>query len=639
MKKNRKLIMIILTVVMVLATASAAYASSIAFDDINEVPWAKEHIQRMVDKNIISGYVDDSTLKLVFKPANPVTRLESMQLIYKTLQETGQLESSSNYASKYNSILENNNIPWGQPAVAYALEYEIIDEDDLAQFMSNGKQVNATREQIAMYFGRAMASSGDLRQSPNLSFLDSEMINKDVVTYVDFLVRESIISGDNNNRFNPKSTITRAEMAAICSKAYDVLESEPDIIIDISNPNNNNDKEEPAANSKTITRTIEQVNATDYILFAYNDKDQLELYQVERNAVIEIRGEREDLRDLRKGNEAELTFENDKLVKIEVNPQRDRVDGEIRNITHFDDEEYALIVIEDPYRSSTRRTLRVDRSTQVIIFDDESSYDRLEVGDEVVVYYEDNNAIKVEVYEDDRQIVGILDSNISFNRYPFTMEVRSFNNQLITYEIDHDATVQIDNRRRQVEDLKRGDIVTLRMKDGKVTSIDASTTSTGRSNNEEGRIVSLTAGRPNNLIILTEDNEEIQYELADNVVIYLDDSRADFYDLRTNYEVELEIEGGLVTEIEATKRGQNNAIEGEITRFYDSIDRMIVRHRVQSTGRYEETSVYVTGDTVIIDEDGERIEMRHLDRGDEVFVNGSYEDDIFVANRIIVLND
>lgn len=198
-------------------------ASAATFTDINEVSWASSTIQAVSDKGLINGYEDGT-----FRAKNNVTYSEAMVMIYNLMDKTGNLKTSATGSlSMYQSILNTYKIPaWSQSTVAYGLSAQILTASDLLKFTTNGVSNPATRQDVAVMFGRALSEKYDIYAGTGVDYNDSWRISDEAMPYVDLLTRLGIVSGDDNGNFNPTANITRAEMAVIMNKTYDLLTNE-----------------------------------------------------------------------------------------------------------------------------------------------------------------------------------------------------------------------------------------------------------------------------------------------------------------------------------------------------------------------------------------------------------------------------
>ena len=641
----KKKLTIALALVMFFATIIPAFA--VEFADIGD-HWGRTHIQRMADKGIVSGSDDPVTGQRVYKPDDPVSKVEAMVMLYSMLRETDQLISESDHTNRYQSIMASADIPeWAMRQVAYAIEAEIIRTANLAGFMEDGDpypvQQSAAREEVAIYFGKAMDTEDEAGSSAaSLEFNDTELISSDALPYVNLLVEKDVISGDTENNFNPRQTITRAEMAALMSKAVEHLEDSEPIVIQLpeNNGNGNDDEDDESVETtdqNTISGKIDYIFRDSRTIIVVDEEDEEHLLNVSSSAEIIINQESANFSDLREDQRVELRVdEDDNVLRIEVNPQRNQLSARVR--AYVDALDYYILDVQNLESDSDTRRFRVHPTTEITIDGRSADIEDLERDDEILIYHDGINAIRItDITEERLETQGILES-ISMNRYPFSLTIRTIGNQLIEYDIGEDVRVYIDDKRDDLSGLASGDIISLIVEDDKVIDIDAY--SRNQTQTEEGNIKEVVLSRPNRITIIDRDNEERTFNIKDSVRVYIDDERASLGDLSVNASVELTLEGGEVIEIEASRSiSGRNVIQGEITRFYDSINRMIVNYINPSTDRYEDISVYVTRDTVFIDEDGRRIDFGDLDRRDYVLITGSYEDDSFVATRVVIIED
>lgn len=198
-------------------------ASAATFTDINEVSWASSTIQAVSDKGLINGYEDGT-----FRAKNNVTYSEAMVMIYNLMDKTGNLKASAtNTLPIYQSVLNTYKIPtWSQSTVAYGLSAQILMAADLPKFTTNGVSNPATRQDVAVMFGRALSEKYDIYAGTGVNYNDVWRISDEAMPYVDLLSRLGILTGDENGNFNPTANITRAEMAVMMNKTYDLLSNE-----------------------------------------------------------------------------------------------------------------------------------------------------------------------------------------------------------------------------------------------------------------------------------------------------------------------------------------------------------------------------------------------------------------------------
>lgn len=220
------------------------------FSDLDEVPWdgAKNYIQTVSDLGLMVGDIHPVTGKERFRPAARVSYCEATQLAYMVLKQTNNLKSSTeNLTDKWKSTMEKNNIPlWAYESISYALENKIISTNDVARFVTKSDDEfisnYASRESVAVIFGKALSHLYTLNASPVLNFADVSTIASTSAPYIELLTSLGILSADEQNNFNPRTFINRSQIAVIGSKTYDVLLAKA--------------KEEPTQTNKQPSKTM-----------------------------------------------------------------------------------------------------------------------------------------------------------------------------------------------------------------------------------------------------------------------------------------------------------------------------------------------------------------------------------------------
>lgn len=224
----KKTIAVLLSAVVAVSSTTISMAA-ITFSDINNVPWdgAKNYVTKVAELGLMVGEENGDGTSL-FRAKDKVTYCETVQLAYNILKNEGKAELSQATTAKWKSVMSGYKIPeWAHEAVSYALENQMISVTDLGGFMTTkGANNNATREDVAVIFGRALSSEYDIKDNPVLTFADKSQISSSSVPYVNLLSELNILVGDDDKNFNPKNLINRAEMAVVTTKTYSVVSGE-----------------------------------------------------------------------------------------------------------------------------------------------------------------------------------------------------------------------------------------------------------------------------------------------------------------------------------------------------------------------------------------------------------------------------
>jgi len=204
--------------------ASGASSGVSAFSDVKTGYWGAPYIEFAASKAIINGYPQtDGSFR--FKPEDPVSKEEAMQMLYKTMKNAG---FSSEITGDHKELLAAAKIsPWAFECVSYGLDHGVLDASELQQFRNSaGASAKATREEVARWASKA--AEGILLPAVSLDFADTSNIKIQNLYYVDHLARMGVMLGDNKNNFNPGANIKRVEYAAICKRLYALAEASYD---------------------------------------------------------------------------------------------------------------------------------------------------------------------------------------------------------------------------------------------------------------------------------------------------------------------------------------------------------------------------------------------------------------------------
>ena len=179
------------------------------FSDVPESYWAFEYISEMVEKGVISGYLDGT-----YKPDDEVLRSEFAKMIVNTANLQIQTSTSSTF------IDVNINdwfCPYVESAKEYLTGYSLPNGDLLYK-----PETPALREDIAIALVRlkgydaSVADQNDIRNK----FIDFDEISDIAKNYIAIAVEHGLLSGYPDGTFKAMSSITRAEAATLLWRAY-----------------------------------------------------------------------------------------------------------------------------------------------------------------------------------------------------------------------------------------------------------------------------------------------------------------------------------------------------------------------------------------------------------------------------------
>ncbi|WP_313345096.1 S-layer homology domain-containing protein [Sedimentibacter sp.] len=177
-----------------------------SFKDI-ENHWAKNEIELLAGKGIISGMGDD-----VFKPEEKITRAQFAILLFNLLNL-----KSENYTGKFADVKESD---WFSLFVEAVAKKGIVLGSD--GYFHPNKEI--TREEMAVMIVRAMELREVIIDADRVSFVDKDNISEWAVDSVSKASQKGIIKGMTEFTFEPKQNATRAQASVMIFRLMEVIE-------------------------------------------------------------------------------------------------------------------------------------------------------------------------------------------------------------------------------------------------------------------------------------------------------------------------------------------------------------------------------------------------------------------------------
>lgn len=197
--------------------------SNIDFSDVKAKPtshWSKEAIYTMSGIGLINGFPNKT-----FEPSSAVTYEQAITLVIKALGKEDEVNKATNVTA---------NGVWSDKYIRYAIKNGIVTEKivmskkdikattDVEELKNSGvliRDAAISREDVAKLMAKALS----LTETTDITFYDNDLISQDNLAYVKNVVASKIMSGTNDNMFNPQSSLTREEMAQILLNAKDMI--------------------------------------------------------------------------------------------------------------------------------------------------------------------------------------------------------------------------------------------------------------------------------------------------------------------------------------------------------------------------------------------------------------------------------
>lgn len=555
-------------------------ALAVTFADINQVPWpgAEVSINKAADLGLVVGETING--KSYFRPRDTVSLSESCQFAYKVLTQTGKAKADASITEKWKTVLTTYKIQdWAHPAVAFCLDNNIVSISDLNNFVKNGSNMPASREQAAEILGRALTVGvpSYTAKASNTAFNDNASIATDARPYIALLNEKGIVNGDELKNFNPKKTLNRTETAVMVTNLYEKLKS---AVVTPATPA-----------TSTVSGTVKDIT-TFYVNFEGSAAYYL---YASTGATVTLNGSSSTVDKLvtlfKDGAEmnATLTLDgNTRITKIVA--------------TAEEAEE------EEEETSATKGTLTA------VKYDDELNNGSISINKKTTYKIKNANKVEIEIDGKDYTLEELKDLFDECKKDDQTIEVK------LTLD-DKDQLTKIKGSVEDEDDDDKDDKKKAgKTVKGKVTDFDYD------DKDEEGDI---------------ELDGDDTYYFDDNTKIYIDDEKADIEELEDLYEDAEDEDETLKAKLTLEKDEDEDLYKIEIfTEDYETDDKDeledVVPSKVEYDSSEDEGSITLDGKKYKVS-DVEDVEIEIKDGNDEV---DDWESmyDIFDDNKKMTLN-
>lgn len=431
----KKYISFLLAGIMSVSATMVSFGAN--FSDINNVPWsgAETYINQAADANLMVGENIDG--KMVFRAKDPVTLVETAQLVYNLLKATNHLENKTDLPTKWNTTLKEANIPeWAYTSVSYCLETGVITAAEAKTFVSGATNVQATREQVAGMIGKAIATVDTSASANNTTtkFGDNSTIASDKVAYVALLSDKSILSGDDLGNFNPKNKINRTEMAVMMTKSNDVLKNITKAPETPQIPQKPAEPELPTTG--TFTAQIEQMQSSgsNVMLALYNGTSVMGYMGDSTVPTTYKDGTTGNFNDVTVGMSVTITYNGSRITKMVINADAPKKEEQILkgNIANISRDEIRIIKGQ-PYYFASGVVVTIDGK-------DKSVKDLIEKFED-----KDVTEIYVELTLDSREDVSKVVAKTKAKSYEDSGTIKKLTTSKITFENGTDYKIDKDD--------------------------------------------------------------------------------------------------------------------------------------------------------------------------------------------------
>ncbi len=311
-------------VAIIIGSSSTVFGAN-TYNDVPSNHFAYSSVIKMSDKGIIVG---DGTS---YYPNQIIDKMETARILarvagYNTANGYTFTDKTKN---TINLFKKSFPIKWGninkdyENSIAYLYEKEILNIDDLNKFVTKytdgtEKVRELTKEELAVFLVNTMGKKSEaVNYKTTNKFADDSAISETAKSYVYYLKDKGVITADSNNKFNPTSSVTKAEMAVFLDKAiYSKEETTPP-----NNSTNNTTNNNTNGNSQTLNVTTDEgklasIYPSSNVVSITNLDNQLKVYKLSSNVKLYIDGVLSTIDKLSKDMSVFLVIINNEATEI-----------------------------------------------------------------------------------------------------------------------------------------------------------------------------------------------------------------------------------------------------------------------------------------------------------------------------------
>jgi hypothetical protein len=235
---KKKIFALTLAIIMLLGVNVSA---AVSFSDVPSSHWAHSSISRMASLGFILGDASNRYYPDFLVDKFYVAKVIAQAAGYKATGSTEAEKTFQDLALQKHSQaiagISNSFARWDSTAnreISYLLEKQILTQADINGFVTRNNGIETvqriSKEELAVYLVRLMGATqtavSAAPSSRNL-FADDAQISAAAKPHVYYLRANGLIAGDSNNRFNPKSQISKAVFAVMLNSAHTAMQSPP----------------------------------------------------------------------------------------------------------------------------------------------------------------------------------------------------------------------------------------------------------------------------------------------------------------------------------------------------------------------------------------------------------------------------
>jgi len=605
---KRRLIALLLALSVPLSLSATAGAAG--FSDL-EGHWAKNDIETLAGLGYINGYSDGTV-----HPEGKITTCEALALLARFYPLS---EAALGFVhDDYGTFVENNIDPtlnWAYDEIEVCLASGILSEKELKNLRLTAP---IGKETLAVLLVRALrltkeANAIDLDSLP---FSDREDITEQYRGHIAVLADIGVINGDNENNFNPKSSVTRAVVATMITRALEYNERQNRTL--------------QLENYEGVAQYTGLITAAGSTSLGLRDTSGVNrVFELTEGVEITLNGEPALQSDTMCGQYAAVRVRDKLVAGIAVQDKTAWLQGRLAGIRK--DAGSYIVQIKNLDTGTTERCTMTN-SIPVIIDGEERDAAALRENMFATVAVKGSTATSVVAASGNYNLSGTI-STLAYGT-PVLLEISDTEGGRFRFQMDLTAPPAINRGGLSVgvDRLSIGDAVKLAIRNCELDSIEAASTDTRL----EGSVLSISADTEGTVWVIQDSAGERHSLTVDpGAKAYLGSKSILPSTIQVGDVLSVATNGHSITEIQLKSSSANSS--SKVTGAVLALNKQSAQLTVTNTaGRL----VYIRlkqGGTILNTETGSKVSLYDIEPNTQIVAYGSYTDATnFDATSIII---
>ena len=609
----KKVLSLLLVGLMVLSTASVAFATKFSDVDSN-YSWAEEAIEVLSESKVITGYEDGT-----FKPGKSITRQEAIALFSRALGASAQTnEAIVNFAyGIYEIDLEECADSYAVEQGAYLVYRKVLTIDEVIDYLSDSnRNTPLKRYEAATLIAKALGADTWLKNNEGvdtkMSYTDVDSIPAKFVDYVFYTTTLGIMGDMGANKFGPNENVTRAQIAVMIKRIADMMEF------------------------KYVGGVVTAVDALDNNIAFKTSDGEIVKFAVNNTDAIYIDANRASLTDIEVGMEVAVILSKDAIYQIDAisYTEDETFSGAYKG--QVTDNSGITVKIED-VTGNTSLLSTFKLASNAVIFVNGETVENLKgvsIGDYATVQLSGGLVVRFTSQPKDETITNLKVVEINAAAADgATLTAEDKNGEVKDYIVGDDVKVTRNTKQSSMIDLVVGDTVTLTLEYGVVTEIRA----IGVSKTREGIIEEITISNNTSYITISKDGSKSKYILSRNCEFALEGNAATIYDLRLGSYVKLETESETVVSVLAEEVESALQVTGTIKTINTAYNLLVLEVKTASGGTMDKQLFIKDRAKIIESATGKTLTIKNLKVGNIITAAGTEKLGVYEVNTLMVL--